>query len=120
MMSRIIIGCTIAVLSAGRAEAANVAVVVTSPGIFNLAILLIACACAGVGFKVLSAVRGGLLSRSWQFIVGGFSLLALAQLVTLLNDMEILSVPGWVVPVLLVAMSSVLFYGVFQTKQVLG
>jgi len=119
-MSRIIIGSTIIVLSASRVEAANVAVVVASPGIFNLAILLIACACAVVGFKVLSAVRGGLLSRSWQYIVAGFSLLALSQLVTLLNATEILSVPGWVVPVLLVAMSSVLFYGVFQTKQVLG
>jgi len=119
-MSRMIIGCTFVILSAGRAEAANVAIVVASPGIFNLAVLLIACACVGVGLKILSAVRGGLLSRSWQYIVAGFSLLALAQLLTLLNAMEILSLPGWVVPVLLVAMASVLFYGVFQTKQVLG
>ena len=119
-MSRIIIGCTFVVLSATRAEAANIAVVVASPGIFNLAVLLIACACVGVGLKVHSAVRGGLLSRSWQCIVAGFGLLVLAQLVTLLNAMEILSLPGWVVPVLLVAMASTLFYGVFQTKQVLG
>lgn len=120
MVNRVFIGLAIILLSATRSEAANVAAVVTPPGLFSLVILLIACGCTVLGFKVLSAVRGGLLSKSWRFMVAGFVSLVLAQLTILLRDMEILNLPGWVAPGLLVVMIAALFAGLLHTKRVLG
>jgi len=107
-------------LAVNRAEAANVAVIATAPGILNVMILAVACAGMAIGFQVLSVVKGGRLSRSWQLFVAGFGVLILAQILVLIHCMEVLSLPGWAVPALLVLMSGIFAYGVFLTKRVLG
>ena len=105
---------------AGRAEASNVAVIATAPGLFNLIVLLVAFACVFVGYQIRTSVKGGLLCKSWRLFTIGFGVLALAQMLNLLNRMEVLSLPAWIVPGMLVIMAGVLLMGLRETKRVLG
>ncbi|HUV31187.1 MAG TPA: hypothetical protein VMY05_08885 [Acidobacteriota bacterium] len=120
MKSRIIVALALTLVSFGSAEAANVAVIASPPGLLSVVVLVFACACVVVGLQVRSIVRGGMLARSWQLLVTGFALLALVQLVRLLHDMEVLALPVWVVPGLLLLMTGVFFYGLFAARQTLG
>jgi len=102
-----------------RAEAANLAVITSPPTILNLGTLLLALAAVVVGFQLLQAVRGGSLSRPWQIFIGGFAVLSLSQLSMLLQSFEIVSLPVWVTPALMILCAGIFFYGLFETKRVL-
>ena len=119
MKGRTIFGLVLLWVCAGEVHAANVAVITTPPGIMSVLIFLCACACVIVGLQVKSVVRGGLLSKGWQFFIGGFAALALAELAGLLRNMEVITLPVWVVPGLLVLMAGVFLLGLFETKRVL-
>jgi len=112
--------CLMVLGSAGRTEAANFAVITAPPTILNLAVLLLAFAGIVVGLQLLGIVRGGFLSRAWQIMVAGFAVLALAQLSILLQTFEIVSLPSWVAPSLMVLWAGVFFYGLFETKRILA
>ena len=105
---------------AGDAQAANLAVIKSPPTILDLVALLLAFAAIAVGYQLLGSLKGGYLSRSWQLFIGGFGVLALSQIAKLLHTFEIVSLPVWIAPMLLVGGVGVLFYGVFQTKRILG
>jgi len=105
---------------AGDAHAANLAVIKSPPTILDLVVLLLAFAAIAVGYQLLGSLKGGYLSKSWQFFIGGFGVLALSQVAKLLGTFEILTLPVWIAPMLLVCGVGVLFYGVFETKRILG
>jgi hypothetical protein len=105
---------------ADSAHAANLAVITTPPGLMSVAVFLVAVACIILCTQVLSVIRGGLLGRGWRVFTLSFVLLALSQVAMLLNSMEILSIPEYVVPALLVAMSGAFLYGVLETKRTLS
>jgi len=104
----------------GDAQAANLAVITSPPTIFDLVVLLLAFAAIAVAYQLLGSLRGGYLSKSWQLFIGGFGVLALSQIAKLLHTFEIISLPVWIAPMLLLCGVGVLFLGVFQTKRILG
>jgi hypothetical protein len=105
---------------AGEAQAANLAVIKSPPTILDLAVLLLTFAAIVVGYQLLGSLKGGYLSKCWQLFIGGFAVVALSQIAKLLQVFEIVSLPVWIAPLLLVGGVGVLFYGVFETKRILG
>ena len=103
----------------GRAEAANLAVIVSPPSLMSLVVFGLAIAGAVFGLQLLKVVKGGFLSRAWQVFVAGFALLALSQLAILIRVTEIAPIPLWVPQVLMVLWAGSFFYAVFETKRVL-
>ena len=120
MRRSLIFAATACVAWAGEAQAANLAVIKSPPTILDLAVLLLAFAAIAVGFQLLGSLKGGYLSRSWQFFIGGFGVVALSQIAKLLQVFEIVVLPAWIAPMLLLAGVGVLFYAVFETKRILG
>lgn len=107
-------------LAAPRAEAANLAVITAPPTLLNMVVFLIALAAAVLCWQVASVVRGGLLYRSWQIFAGAFVLMAIGQAVMLAATIEVLQLPNFVVPAILVAMAGLFLYGILETKRTLG
>ncbi|MCK4605915.1 MAG: hypothetical protein KAU35_01330 [candidate division Zixibacteria bacterium] len=105
---------------AGSAQAANFAVIKSPPTLLNFLILIVAVVCMAGSLKVVELIRGGILSKSWQLFLGGFAVLTLAQLATLLNALEIVNLPSFVVPALLILMAGLFLYGVHEAKRTLG
>ena len=106
---------------AGNSSAwgANVAVITSPPTLLKLVVFGIAVGCLVFSLKVVSALKGGLLSKSWQVFMIGFVVLALAQLMALMGDMEIFNLPSFVTPALWAVTAGLFFYGVFETKRTL-
>lgn len=108
------------VFGASNLYAANFAVITSPPTLLNLVLLFTAIACIGASVKILSALKGGQLFKSWQVFFLAFVVLSLCQIASLLNDFEILAVPSVVYPALLLLSFGLFFYGVFETKKTLG
>jgi len=108
------------VLLSPRAEAANLAVITSPPTLLNIIIFLVALAAAVMCWQVASVVRGGLLSKSWQAFVGAFGLLAVSQGLLIALTIEVVELPSFVVPAILVAMSGLFLYGIVWTKRTLS
>lgn len=104
----------------GSANAANLAVITNPPTILNLLVLLVAVGAMVVGFKLIDALRGGLLQKSWKMFMIGFGVLVLAQASYLLQTFEIVLWPIWVTPALMTIWSGLFFYAVFETRRVLS
>jgi uncharacterized membrane protein len=102
------------------AHAANLAVITNPPTIFNLVVLAVAVFGLVGAFRVTDLVRGGLLLKSWQLFVVGFIVLALAQVAALLHAFEFVSLPSFVVPLLLVLMVGLFAYGVHEARRTLS
>lgn len=88
--------------------------------IVTLIVLLLSALCLIWAFKVLSLVRGGLLSKSWQMFVLGFGFLLLAQIVTLGQQVALINLPGFVVTAFYLLMSVTWLMGLYQTRRILG
>ena len=111
-----------AVLIAGssiEAHAANFAVITSPPTMVNLLALIIAGVAVGGSFQVLSLVRGGQLSKSWQLFTAGFAVLALSQVAKALNTFEIVAIPEYLVPTCFAVMGALFLYGVILTTRTL-
>ena len=106
-------------LLSSNAQAANFAVITSPPTILSLVVLIVAIGCLYGVVKVLSLLKGGYLSKSWQLFMSSFIVLALSQVVNLMNDFELLAVPSFLVPALLLVTSGLFLYGIFETKQTL-
>ena len=102
------------------ANAANLAVITNPPTIFSLLVLIVAAAGLFGAYKVSELVRGGLLSKMWQMFIIGFVVLVLSQVASLLHAFEILAIPTFVVPMMLVVMVGLFVYGVFEARRTLG
>ncbi|UCD18538.1 MAG: hypothetical protein JSV44_06415 [Candidatus Zixiibacteriota bacterium] len=92
----------------------------STASIFNLVLLLCAIVCLAWSLKILSLVRGGVLSRSWQMFVLGFGFLLLAQVLILSERAELLQVPGFVATAFYLMMAITWLVGLYQTRKILG
>ncbi len=120
MRKIVLLPALLVLVGAGSAQAANFAVITSPPTLMNFLILIAAVVCMAGSLKVVELIRGGMLSKSWQLFLGGFAVLTLAQLATLLNALEIVSLPSFVVPTLLILMAGLFLYGVYEAKRTLG
>ena len=120
MRTTMALTCLIVLGLADRTEAANFAVITAPPTILNLCVLALSLAGIVIGLQLLGVIRGGLLSRPWQIMVAGFAVLALGQITTLLQTFEIVVLPTWAAPSLMVLWAGVFFYGLFETKRALA
>ncbi len=103
-----------------QAMAANLSVIASPSTLLNMVVLGIVVGCAVGSVKVLTLIKGGYLSRSWQIFLSSFIVLALSELAILLNDFELVTIPNFAVPALLVLALGLFLYGIFETKKVLG
>ncbi len=108
------------VFTSSNVYAANIAVIASPPNLLNLIVLIIAVIGIATSFKVLALVRGGVFSKSWQVFVAAFVSLALAQLIFLLNTVEMLVLPAFAVPALVVVAAGLFLYGIWEAKRILG
>lgn len=106
------------ILSA-NAYAANFAVITSPPTILSILIFVVSLGCLFGVVRILSLVKGGYLSKSWQLFMSSFIILALSQFVNLLNVFEILAVPSFMVPALLVITTGLFLFAIFETKRTL-
>jgi hypothetical protein len=100
--------------------AVNLAVITSPPTFLGMIVFFVACGGVVVGYQVLSALKGGHLSKSWMLFVAGFALLALSQLFALLRAFEVAPIPAWISPLLMVAWIGAFLYGVYEAKRILG
>jgi hypothetical protein len=105
---------------AGRVEAANYAVITSPQTLLNFVILAFAVAGVSGSVKVLTLVRGGQLSKGWQYFVAGFVVLGLCQLAILGGAFEVITLPSYVVPACLTVMTGLFFFGIIETKRALS
>ncbi len=120
MKKKLMIGLIAILALRTTAHAANFAMITSPPTMFSFFVLVIAGFCLFGSFQVWNQVKGGLLSRSWQMFLLGFVLLAVSQLLSVLTSMEIMVLPGYVVPGLLTLMAGVFLYGVYNTRKTLS
>lgn len=104
----------------GSANAANFAVITSPPTILNIVVMITAIVCVVVGLKVVDLVRGGQLSKVWQTFIGAFVVLVLAEAALLGASFEILTLPDFVAPAMMVLSIGLFLYGLLETKRVLG
>ena len=100
--------------------AANFAVITSPPTMVNIAVLGVAIACIFATLKVLNLIKGGQLFKSWQIFMFAFAALAVGQVVLLLNDFEILALPEFVAPLVIVLTCGLFMFGIMETKKTLG
>ncbi|UCD95140.1 MAG: hypothetical protein JSU69_03570 [Candidatus Zixiibacteriota bacterium] len=92
----------------------------STSAIFNTVLLICAVICLIWSLKILSLVRGGLISRSWQMFALGFSFLTLAQMMVVAESAGVFAVPTYVTTVLYLMMTFTWLVGLYQTRKVLG
>ena len=120
-MKRIVsIAISLVVIAGATANAANFAVITSPPTLLNAFILLIAIACVVGSMKIFELVRGGQMSKSWQILILGFIIFAASQIASLCVAFEIISLPAYVVPSLVVVALGLFLYGIFETKRILS
>lgn len=96
-------------------------VVTTAPPLFLTILVLVAAGvCTYFCWQVYGLVKGGQLSRSWLFFIGGFFVLALSQFTQLLDGFGVLAVPRFLVPMALILMSGLFSLGLLEAKKVLS
>ncbi|MGD8921701.1 MAG: hypothetical protein PVH24_00500 [Candidatus Zixiibacteriota bacterium] len=120
MIRKVSLSLLLVLAGAGQSQAANVAVVTSPPTILNILVLIFAGACLTVCAQLLSLVRGGLFAKIWQLFLLAFVVLALSQIASLLNVFEVVLLPEFVVPALLVLATGVFLYGIFEAKRILS
>nr|MBN2276705.1 hypothetical protein [candidate division Zixibacteria bacterium] len=89
-------------------------------GLINIVVLLCAVICLVWALKIMSLVRGGLISKSWQMFALGFSFLIMAQVIVVLQEAGFFSVPGYLTTALYLIMTITWLMGLYQTRKVLG
>lgn len=92
----------------------------TPPLLLTIAVLAGAIACVVFCAQVLMLVRGGQLSRSWLVFTVGFAVLAVSQIVVILTGFGVIPTSRYLMPILLMLMSTLFAYGLYDTKRVLG
>ncbi|MEA1980306.1 MAG: hypothetical protein U9N54_04960 [candidate division Zixibacteria bacterium] len=107
-------------LTATNANAVNFAVITSPPIFLNVFILILAFGCILGALSIYKLVKGGNLSKSWQLFVFGFVVLTISQLGYLAQAFEILTLPIFIIPALMVITFGLFLYGIIETKKILG
>jgi len=117
MNRSIFLGLVLTIAAAGNAHASNLAVITNPPNMIHLLVLAGAVFGSVASFKVLESVRGGMLSRCWQMLAFGFVVLAIAQLLRILSQIEVIFIPSFVVPAAWAVMAGLFAYGIWEAKR---
>ena len=96
------------------------AVAVAPPLFMTLLLLISGCACVAFAVQVFLLIKGGQLSRGWLILTGGFVVLAATQIVTLLAGFGVIPQSRFLIPALLVVMTGLFGYGLYETKRTLS
>ncbi len=114
----VLLMCPVLPLSASASI--NTDAMYTPSSIVNIAILLCAIICLAWAMKILSLVRGGLLSKSWQMFVLGFCFLIFAQLMVIGEHAELFMLPSYTTTSLYLLMAITWLIGLYHTRKILG
>jgi len=98
----------------------NTAGFIKPMSVIHLVVLLTAFICLVWALKILSLVKGGLMSKSWQMFGLGFGILIVAQFVSLGRSADMIAIPEFIAPGLYMIMALSWLYGLYQTRKVLG
>ncbi len=102
------------------AHAAELALLLAVPSLFDGAILIVSVAALIGAIRVYSTVKGGLLAKSWQFFVIALICLVIAQLFQLANIAGYFQAPELLRPVIFTAMAGLLLLGVIKARRALS
>jgi len=92
----------------------------TTTSIFDITLLICAFICLLWSLRIMSLVRGGLMSKSWQMFVLGFGFLVIAQLIALGANAQLFLIPGYITTVLYLLMAVMWLAGLYRTRRILG
>jgi hypothetical protein len=92
----------------------------TTTSIFDIILLVCALICLLWSLRIMSLVRGGLMSKSWQMFVLGFCFLVIAQVFTLGENARLFFLPGYVSTALYLLMAIMWLGGLYRTRRILG
>ena len=92
----------------------------TTTSIVHIISLLCALICLIWAMKILSYVRGGSMSKSWQMFVLGFGFLVIAQILALSKNTGLMILPEYFSAVIYLLMAMTWLVGLYQTRRVLG
>jgi len=111
----------ISFLFAKTANAAvNIDALLSTAGIVDMVLLLCIIICLFWSMNIMSLVRGGLMSKSWQMFTLGFLFLILARIVIISATINLFVVPDYVATILYLFMTITWLIGIFQTKRILA
>ncbi len=109
------------VLAGDAAQASiNIEDFYTTSSIFDIALLICALICLMWSLRIMSLVRGGLMSKSWQMFVLGFGFLVIAQLFVVGENARLFLLPGYITSALYLLMVFMWIAGLYKTRRVLG
>jgi len=89
-------------------------------GIAEMVLLLCVVICLFWSMKIMSLVRGGMMSKSWQMFTLGFTLLMLARFLAIGQSVNLFVVPDYVSTILYLLMIATWLIGIYQTKRTLA
>lgn len=91
----------------------------TSSLVVQLAFLLLVGACSLTAFKIFVSVRGGSIALGWRWILSGLSLLGVAQIVLIGQEIGFLAMADlWIDSMQVLAFLSI-FVGVTRIRRLL-
>jgi hypothetical protein len=88
--------------------------------VVNLVILVGAVASLTVAFRLLGLVKGGALARGWQLWVISFGVLTFGQIIVLAEKLHLLAISFDLTGLCYLATVALWFFGLVQTRKVLG
>ncbi|MCX6827020.1 MAG: hypothetical protein NTV06_07130 [candidate division Zixibacteria bacterium] len=94
--------------------------IISALSVFNFLVLVAAVVGLLWAFKILTLVRGGLMSRSWQMFILGFGFLMLAQILALAAMIGISTLPEYIPAILYLLMGGSWLMGLYHTRKVLN
>ncbi|MCP4706796.1 MAG: hypothetical protein GY865_19535 [candidate division Zixibacteria bacterium] len=100
--------------------AVNTEVLFSISGIADMVLIACIVVCLLWSMKIMSLVRGGLMSKGWQMFTLGFVFLLLARLMVLSGMINLFVVPEYVATVFYLLMTVTWLIGIFQTKRTLA
>ncbi|HHI02478.1 MAG: hypothetical protein DRP51_00085 [Candidatus Zixiibacteriota bacterium] len=89
-------------------------------GIAEMVLLLCVVICLFWSMKIMSLVRGGMMSKSWQMFTLGFTFLMLARFLAIGQSVNLFVVPDYVSTILYLLMIATWLIGIYQTKRTLA
>lgn len=92
------------------------------PGSFLLQTiaLLVLIACTMAATRFYTSIRGGRVGRGWLWILWGFTVFSVSQLLVFTAHLEVLSVPSLWIDALRVTSLLLFFLGINQMRKVLA
>ncbi len=100
--------------------AVDINALLSTAGIADMVLLLCIIICLFWSMNIMSLVRGGLMSKSWQMFTLGFLFLILARIVIISATINLFVVPEYVSTLLYLFMTITWLIGIFQTKRILA